>query len=103
MMSTFATGLGCVTRINLDHDYPFLLRFVGEKGVKLGEAPRMEATLGFGFSLHRCTRTNMGEVLNHNRRTSRGVLNNPLTEHVVVIFALPKQFPTQLFEMSLCR
>ena len=82
-MPTPATGLGGVTRINLGHGDSFLLCFVGEKGVKLGKAPRMEATLCFCLFLHPSTRTNMRQVLNDNGRTDMAGGNDLLTENMV--------------------
>lgn len=79
-MPTFATGLGGVPRVNLDHRDPFLLCFVGEEGVKLCEAPRMETTLCFCLLLHLGTPTNIRQVLHHNRRTSGGVGNDVLDD-----------------------
>ena len=102
LVPTTRAGLKGVTGINLDHHDPFLLGFVDEKRVKLGKAPRMEAVLCFRVLLHRGTRTNMRQVLNHNCRTDRRVLNNALPENMVVIFALPKQFPAQFLEMAFC-
>jgi hypothetical protein len=71
--------------------------------MELRKAPRMETALGFRVFLHLGTCPNMGQILNHNGTAKGSVLHDTFGEDMIMVFALPKQFTTQLFEVSLCR
>jgi hypothetical protein len=60
----------------------------------------MKATLAFCLLLHPGTRANVRQILNHHGRTRRGVGNDALTENMVMIFALPKQFARELAQVA---
>ncbi len=108
LMPTARARLGGVARVNLDHLDPSCLGFVLDKRVQLGKAPAMQASLVINVlvlfaSAHLGRFPDVGQVLKDDGTARSGVLNNALTEDVIVIFALAKQFSTQLTEMSLSR
>jgi hypothetical protein len=71
--------------------------------MELSKAPTMEPTLILGMLLHCGPVSNVCQVLNYNSRARGSVLYDAFGEDMVVIFALPKQFPAQLLEMAFCR
>lgn len=70
--------------------------------MELSKAPPMEPTLILGMLLHGGPVSNVCQVLNDKSRASGSVLYDAFGEDMVVIFALPKQFPAQLLEMAFC-
>jgi hypothetical protein len=103
LMPATRTGLTRVPRVYFLDTDPFLVCLIGQKRVKLCKAPTVETALCFRMFLHPDARADMGQILDHNGAASRGVLHDAFREDVIMVFALPKQFATQLFEMSLGR
>jgi hypothetical protein len=79
------------------------LRFVGRKGVKLREGPRVQPALCLGFTFYLGTCANVGEVLKDDGRASRSTLDKAFGEDMIVITTLAQQFATQLTKMSSSR
>ncbi|GHO42236.1 hypothetical protein KSX_03990 [Ktedonospora formicarum] len=67
--------------------------------MKLGEAPRMEAAQPFSLA-HTSTRANMRQALKDDGRTRSGILDDMFGEHMVMVFALPKQFARELTRVA---
>lgn len=83
-MAAFVAPLARVTRIYSDNTTTSGLGFIFEKTFKLSEGPRMNSPFGFSLScLH--SRSNVCQVLNHDGRSRRNVLQNALTQYVIAI------------------
>ncbi|WP_220197545.1 hypothetical protein [Ktedonospora formicarum] len=59
----------------------------------------MQAALPFPLA-HTSARANVSQVLKHNGRTGGRVLHDTLGEHMVMVFALPKQFARELAQVT---
>jgi hypothetical protein len=101
-MPTFRAGLTGVPWVNFDHLNSACFSFIAQEAVELGKRPGVQTALTLTFFVSN-TFPNIGQVLKNNRAARSGVLNNSFTEDVVMVSSLAKQFPTQLFEMSLSR
>src|SRR6266480_6944745 len=88
-----------MTRVNARDLDTARFCLVGDKAEHLRKAPTMESALCVGMPLHLRARTNVGQVLKHNRRARRGVLHDAFGEDMIVIFALPKQFTRKFAQM----
>src|SRR5581483_9445930 len=102
LIPTTRARLRRVARINTLHTHTFCLSLILDKGVQLSKRPGVQPTLPHTFALSR-TFSNIGQVLKDNRTAGCAVFYDAFGEDMIVVFALPKQFATQLFEMSLCR
>ena len=99
LIATPGAGLRRVPGVNLDHGYPTRFGFVGEKAVKLLKTPTVQAALSFTLSQLGAL-PNMGEVLHHDGTARGGMGDDALTQHVIMIFALPKPFARELAQMA---
>ena len=98
-MGARLTGM---TRVNLRDLYTVCLPFILNKMKELGKTPTMQATFClFLFNLGGVT--NVRQILKDKGASWLRVLNTAFREDMVMVFALPKQFPRQAFQMTLCR
>jgi hypothetical protein len=93
LVPTTRARLRGVARINLDHPDALGLRLVGQKRMKLCEAPRVHTTLPLhALALFAATNlrvlADVGQVLKDQRGTSRSRLYDTFGENVIVIFSL---------------
>jgi hypothetical protein len=88
--------------INLDHLDPMRLCFVGQETVELSERPTMHTSLAFPFLVGNAF-SNVSQVLKDNGTAGRDMLNNPLAQHMVMVFSLPKQLTRKLFQVPFSR
>lgn len=107
-MSTPTTRLRGVTRVYALHMATAGLRLVLHKRVQLGKAPTVQSPLVIDVlvlfaAAHLGGLADVGEVFQDESSTCRSGLHDALTQYVIMIFALPKPFSTQLLEMSLSR
>ena len=108
LMSTFATGLARVARVDLDHSDTMCLCLVLDKRVQLGKAPTMQASLVVNVlvllaSAHLGGLSKVLEIFQDDSCPCGSVLYNAFAEDVVMVSASPKLFPAQLLEVSLGR
>src|SRR5205085_11144137 len=89
LMSTFATGLGRVSRVDFhDLDTSFLC-FVEDEAIQLSKAPPVKTSLRVSFlafaiaNLRGCS--NVGEIFQNESAARSGMLNNSLREDVIAI------------------
>jgi hypothetical protein len=71
--------------------------------MELGKTPRVKSPLRFRKLPHPGMVSDVSQILNHTGRTWLGVLHNAPSEDMIVVSALPKQFPRQAFQVTLCR
>src|SRR5258706_6810924 len=102
LVATLAAGLRGMPGVYFDDLDTLFLSFVGEEPMELGKAPRVKSALPLCMS-QLGSLTDVGQILKDNRTAWGSMLHNAFRKHVVVIFALPKQFATQLLKMSLSR
>src|SRR5437879_6353314 len=102
LIATLGTGLRRVPGVNFDHGYPFGLCLVGGESQELGKAPTVHPSLSFALTV-RDVLANVGEVLKHQGTAWHRVLDHAFRKHMVMVSSLPKQFSTQLFQVSFCR
>ena len=99
LKATAGAGLAGVTRVYPNCAHTTLLGFVDQELLELVETPgelsppRRTAVLLGALSY-------LAQVLNDNDRARLRRLDNMFGEHMIVVSALPKLFPTQLLEMS---
>ena len=106
-MSTVRTGLAGMPGVYFDHGDTAPCRLVLDKAIQLSKAPCVKAS----FQIKRLLLAtpdlgelaNVFQVLKDKRGSWWGVLHNAFGEDVIVVFALPKPFPRQTFEVTLCR
>lgn len=84
------------------------LGLIVEKRMELREAPTVKPS----FQVYRLVifassylrgLTNVRKIFKNKGRTLWGVLYNAFAEDMVMVTALPKQFPRQAFQVTLCR
>ena len=107
LKATATTGLGRMAWVYLLDTDTTRCRLVVNKAMELSKAPTMEPS----FEINRLVLfatpylrglPNMREVFKNKGCTLWGMLYNAFREDMVMVFALPKQFPGELFEVSLC-
>lgn len=98
-MTTAGASLGGVARVNRGHANSSLFSLVLHEGSQLSEAPGVQATRLLPLALFDLL-ANIGQVLQDNRSSGSGGLNNLFTENVVLISPSPKLFARESLQVS---
>ena len=102
-MPTATTGLRGLSRVYRNHRTTPFLGFVLNKGFELGKRPRVDTATGFGFALDLRALPNIGQVFQHNRRTTLGSRHDLLTQDVIVISPKARLLAPHSFQVALGR
>jgi hypothetical protein len=101
-MPTGATGLRGMPGINPDHRATLFFGLVLDKRAQLGERPAVDTARLLPLPLPDPT-SDLGQVLDGNRRTSRRRLHHLLRQHVVTVAAEAALPALQLLEVAFGR
>ena len=107
LMPTLATRLRRVTWVNLLDTDTALLPFVGNIAVQLGKRPPVQLALVVNVLVvfaasHLGRFSDVGEIFQDNRCTSRGTGDNLLTQNVITVLVETRLLATQFLEVTLC-
>jgi hypothetical protein len=102
LITTPATGLTRMARVNFAHNHPSFLCLVEQEAMELGKTPTMQPPLTLSMS-QLGSLTNVGQVLNHNGTTWGSMLHNAFGKHMIMVSSLPKQFARKLFQVPFGR
>src|SRR5437667_7298418 len=108
LIATPTTRLRGMSRVNFYHRDPTCFSFVLNKRIQLGKTPTMQTPFVLNVLLlfassHLGSFPDSGQVFKDDGRASGGILDKALRKNVIMVFAPPKLFATQLTEMPFRR